>query len=127
MTNDNTKKVEFKVKETTEKTVFKGTYTAKNNGNVNLDNVKIWKTDEGVVPGNSDITFTVKVDGKTVATIDNPKAAGDDEDFEPIAIEAGKSVSVEVIANIYADDATVANEKAYNLEYKIELSGKDDA
>ena len=134
LTNDSTKKVEFKVKETTEKTVFKGTYTAKNNGNVNLDNVKIARTNnkaEEIVPADSDITFTVKIDGKAVATIDNPTAAGDDADFSPIAVESGKSVSVEVIANVYAWDKTTYqdndDEKSYNLEYKIFLSGKDDA
>ncbi len=128
LTNDTTKKVEFKTKETTEKSVFKGTYTAKKNGNVNLDNVKIWRTTAADVPTDSDITFTVKIDGKAVATIDNPKyyanadAAKDDADFAAIAVEAGKSVSVEVLANVYAGDKT-----ENNIEYKIQLSGKDDA
>jgi hypothetical protein len=140
LTNDSTKKVEFKVKETTEKTVFKGTYTAKKNGNVNLDNVKIWftTTPNGVddlfycAPATpcastdtdaSDIIFTVKIDGENVATIDNPKyatgatVAKDDADFSPITVEAEKSVSVEVVATIYADHATQTN-----LEYKIQLA-----
>ena len=141
LTNDSTKKVEFKVNETMDKTVFKGTYTAKKNGNVNLDTVKIWLTNGNGTQvvykdfvnlgtdttDSSDVTFTVKVDGETVATIDNPKyavnaaASTDDASFSPIAVEAGKSVSVEVVASVFADHDT-----RNNLEYKIQLAGKDD-
>jgi hypothetical protein len=109
LTNNSTNKVEFKVNETNEKTVFKGIYTAKKNGNVNLDNVKIWRTTAANLPGNSDVTFTVKIDGKAVATIDNPAYAAsvanakDDADFSAITVESEKSVSVEVVANIFAD------------------------
>jgi hypothetical protein len=107
LTNDNTKKVEFIVNETSEETlVFKGTYSAKKN-NVNLDNVAIWRTAGAPVTAD-DITFNVKIDGKTVATIDNPEYhtgfmyATDDADFSPVEVEAGKSVSVEVYAVVFA-------------------------
>jgi hypothetical protein len=144
LTNNDTKKVEFKVNETTEKTVFKGTYTAKNNGNVNLDNVRIVRKNSSDVAcalykitgcadatdtsktDASDITFTVRIDGKDVATLDNPKKVnapynGEEADFSPITVESGKSVSVEVIASIFADHETKSN-----LEYQIYLAGKDD-
>ena len=129
LTNDNTKKVEFITNETSEETlVFKGTYSAKKS-NVKLDNVAIWRTSTAAPKTADDITFNVKVDGKTVATIDNPKAADkfenakDDSDISPvISVEAGKSVNIEVYAVVFASEETAAN-----LEYKIGLKGKDDA
>ena len=137
LTNDSTKKVEFKVNETKDQVVFNGKYTAKNNGNVNLDNVKIWRvanasgtieTDLKAALTNSDVTFTIEIDGKAVATIDNPATgtvnnAKDDADFSPIAVKAWESVSVKITANVYADSVTTG----WNLEYKVQLSGKDDS
>jgi sporulation protein YlmC with PRC-barrel domain len=96
-----------------------------------LDNVTIWRTSTGTTnppAAADDITFNVKIDGKTVATIDNPKFAAkfadakDDADFSPIAVEAGKSVNVEVYAVVFASAPTSGN-----LEYKIGFKGKDDA
>ncbi len=146
LTNDATKKVEFKVKETTEQVVFNGKYTAKNNGNVNLDNVKIWRVanngtnaaaNEAVLTWalkDSDVTFTIEIDGKSVATIDNPATATsannakDDADFSAISIKAWESVSVKILANIYAATwTTTVDWTGGNLEYKVQLSWKDDS
>ena len=57
-----------------------------------------------------DITFTVKLEGK------------DDADFSPVEVEAGKSISVEIVAVVFASEETESN-----LQYKLYLAGKDDA
>ena len=133
LTNDSNKKVEFKVEKTTEKLVFNGTYAAKDS-NIHLNNVKIANTSTGDVPEDSDIAFTVKINGKAVATIANPDETWEDQDFSEIVVKAGETAKVEVYANVYAAAPTQTTEgqgdaavvKPYNLTYELTLKWVDD-
>ena len=113
LTNSLTKRVEFTTNDSSKKTVFDGTYTAKK-GAVKLNTVKITG---GTGDINKDATFYLKIDGEEVATIDVDK----EETFSDIEIDANESVKVVVEAEINTDKAS-----GQVLTYSLELKGDDD-
>jgi hypothetical protein len=111
LTNSISKKVEFKVKDsTTTKTIFDGTFTAKKQ-TTHLNNVTILQQSTTGITADDSLTFHVYIDGNEVATFEGV----DDADFPEIAVEAGKSVNVRVDAQVYA--STGIDE----LQYKVQL------
>ena len=114
--NNISKKVEYKVKDsTTSKTVFDGTFTAKKQ-NTRLNNVVITQWSTTGITANDSLTFHVYIDGDEVATFDGV----DEGDFPEIVVEAGKSVSVKVDAEVYA--STGRDE----MQYKVQLKWLDE-
>ena len=107
--NNISKRVEFVREETSRKTVFDGTYTAKK-GDVYLNTVLIsWDAKD------DDITFYVFIDGDEIATLDPQE----EDTFSDILVEAGKSVKVKVEAEVYPTSS-------FNRNYTLELRGEDE-
>ena len=113
--NTLSKDVQFVMNETSKKTVFDGTYTAKK-GDVYLRTVAIEGTYDADTYG--DLTFYVFVDGNEVATLD----AGDPEyEFKDILVKAGNSVKVKVEAEAYPEAET-----PNPVDFEITLSWVDE-
>lgn len=115
LTNNSTKKAEFTVLDTTTKTVFDWTFTAKKQ-DTHLNNVTITLATGTILPEDN-VTFHVYIDGDEVASFE----WADEADFSEIVVEAGKSVSVKVDADVYASTWTESD-----IQYKIQLKGEDE-
>jgi len=111
--NNLTKRVEFVTNETSKKTVFDGTYTAKK-GDVKLNSAVVTGKLNSALTG--DITFYVTIDGESVATIDPQE----EETFSEILVKAGESVKVKVEAEISADEVEAL------WTYTLILKGRDN-
>ena len=112
--NKLTKSVDFIIGESNTKVVFDGKYTAKKS-DVRLN--KLYITGTNLFKGD-DVTFTVKIAGDEVATIN----AGDSEEtFSEVKVKAGESVDVVVTAQFEANATTW---KKY--DFTIELKGEDE-
>ena len=103
--------------------LFKGSFTAKKQ-TAHLNNAEI-KLAAGALKDDDSITFHVYIDGDEVATIDvdGPQTTTwtDNKDFSEVVVDAGKSVSVRVEADVYASDTTDSN-----IQFKLVLNGEDD-
>ena len=114
--NNLTKDAEFLIDNTSRKTVFDGTYTAKK-GDVRLNSFYIEGTKAN--DGNT-ITFYVSVDGEDVGDTDQ-YGSGNKESFSEVLVEAGKSVKVKVEAEIEAYKSW----SVYN-GFELVLAGEDN-
>ena len=115
LTNTLTKRVEFTTNDSSKKTVFDGTYTAKK-GTVKLNSALITGECTNTNNINKDVTFYLTIDGDEVATLDPCKW----ETFSDIEIAANESVKVKVEAEINTES------NASSLKYTLELEGDDD-
>jgi len=114
--NDLTKNIQFVASETSRKTVFEGTYTAKK-GDVYLDTAEIIPA-VAYSQADWDLTFYIYVDGNEVANID-AYSTSLEEEFSSVLVRNGKSVSVKVEAEAYPEtDGTT-------YDFDLKLSGKD--
>ena len=113
LTNSLSKRVEFTTNDSSKKTVFDGTYTAKK-GTVKLNTALISGGNSTI---NKDATFYLIIDGEEVATLDPNK----EETFSDIEIDADESVKVVVEAEINTDSPS-----GVVLNYSLELRGDDD-
>ena len=105
--------VEFVVKETNRKVVFDGTYTAKK-ADIYLNSFRI----DGAAFTHGNVTFYLYLDGEEVADIDVP---GNNEDFTKVLVEAWKSISVKVEAEVEAGNTATTS----NYAYALALNGED--
>jgi len=121
LVNNQTKKVEFKTKESDSKVVFEGTYTTKKQ-DVKVNEVRITRNFDGVLTG-SDIELTAYINGKAVASVTDKNfkniSGTQNESFADITVEAEGTIDLKVIANVYASEA------ATGISYSIALYGED--
>ena len=120
LTNNQTKVVEYKVKDaSTSKVVFDWTYTAKKQ-DTNINNVVLTKT-AWTISSNDSVTFDIYVNGKKVDSFDFlSTSTSEDSDFSQVLVKAWESVAVRVEANVYASDSTVND-----LAFTLRLNGED--
>ena len=121
--NNLSKTVEYPKGEANRNVVFDGTYTAKKS-NITLNEFAI-VGDDSQLPTDTTATFYIYVDGEEVGSVDESDikavVANFDayEDFADVEVEAGKSVSVKVEAEI-APEGT-----ANNVKFDLYLRGDD--
>ena len=133
--NNVTKEAEFVRWQTTKKTIFEWTYTAKKS-DVDLNEVALIYGNAGEFVDTDTVTIDVLIDGEPVATLDAddllPSTTDVDNidesdyvDFSDVTVKAGKSVSVKVVADIYADNSEDANETFEAQKMTLVLRGDD--
>ena len=121
--NNLTKDVEFLKDETSRKTVFEGTYTAKK-GAIDLNKFTVTANSNPLV-GKNKVTFYLSVDGEEVADTDTLNS---EESFSDVRVNAGESVKVKVEAEVEAyDDAVPSSVASYQIELKgTDMNGNED-
>ena len=130
--NSTSTEAEFVKWQSTKKTIFEWTYTAKKS-DLDLNEIALILGDAWFADTDT-VTIDVIINGKTVATLDaddllakDTDASNIDEayyvDFSDVAVKAGDSVSIKVVADIYADDE--ANETFVDQKMTLVLRGDD--
>ena len=113
--NNLTKAEEFIKSETKDKTVFEGTYTAKN-GKVNLTDWTVKGTDP---TGKAKVTFYLEIDGQPVDDV-KVNAAEVTSSFSDVTVEEWKEAKVVVIAEV---EGTTTGSLG---TFSIALAGEDE-
>ena len=125
------KDAEFVKGQTTTKTIFDGTYTAKK-GDVDLNEVALIYGWTRPFAATDSVSIDVVINGKNVATLDRTDIASgtlsdsDYLDFSDVHVKAGESVSVKLVANIYADN-TISDANEFDAQkLTLVLRGDDE-